>query len=119
MMAQQLEPSEPEQRHEIPDVEAVSRGIEAAVERNRRARLFLQFRPVGAIGNQSPPFEFFQNVHDLQDLSRLRSGFTRGNCRGPASLPAGSGGILPPVEALRAGMPGEPAAKMAALRPKR
>ena len=64
VMAQQLKPAQRQQRHQVADVQAVGRGVEAAVERDRaRADALGQFLRVGAIGQQAAPLEFFQDVH--------------------------------------------------------
>ena len=63
MMAEQLKPPQREQRHEIADVQAVRRRVEAAVKRDGRGDFLFQFRRVGAIGDEAAPFQFFQNAH--------------------------------------------------------
>ena len=63
MMAEQLKPAQRQQRHQIADVQAVGRRVEAAVKRDGRGDFLGQFRRVGAIGDQAAPFQFFQNAH--------------------------------------------------------
>ena len=64
VMAQQLEPAQRQQRHEVADVQAVGGGVKAAVERDGAwADAFRQLLRVGAIGQQAAPLEFVQNVH--------------------------------------------------------
>ena len=80
-MAGQLKPAQAQQRHKISDVQTIGTGIESAIEGQRTRGLFLQLRSVGAIGNQSPPFQFFQDVHGPPKLSRLGGWFTRAKYR--------------------------------------
>ena len=64
MVAQQLEPAQRQQRHEVADVQAVGGRVKAAVEGDGAgADAFRQLLRVGAIGQQAAPLEFFQNVH--------------------------------------------------------
>src|SRR5262249_22309880 len=64
IMPQQLEPPKPQQWHQVPDVQAVRRRVEPAVQRDwprcepLEKDLFLR-----AIGHQSAPFQFRKNAH--------------------------------------------------------
>jgi hypothetical protein len=71
MMPRQLKTAQAERRHQVANVQTVSRGIEPAVKRHRPgAQAFLEFRRVGAIGQQAAPLQFFVNVHQARKLSR-------------------------------------------------
>lgn len=63
-MAVELESTERDERDEIADVEAVPRGIEAAVQGDGTgSEPFEQFDFIRAIGQEAAPFQFFVNVH--------------------------------------------------------
>ena len=64
VMAQQLEAAQRQQRHEVAHVQAVGGRVKAAVKRDGPGADALgQLLRIGAIGQQSAPLEFFQNVH--------------------------------------------------------
>ena len=64
MMPVVLEAAQREQRHQMPDVQRIRRGIKAAVERDgRRRKAFRQLGHIGAIGEEAAPLQFIQNVH--------------------------------------------------------
>jgi hypothetical protein len=66
-MAEQLESPEREQWNEVADVQAVGGGIESAVDRGRGGNeTFDEFLAVGAIRQQSAPFDFRVDVHQHQ-----------------------------------------------------
>ena len=68
VVAQQLEPAQPEQRHEVAGVQAVGGRVKAAVKGDgARADAFGQLLRVGAIGQQAAPLQFVQNVHPQED----------------------------------------------------
>src|SRR5581483_10462396 len=67
IMAEQLESPEREERNEVADVQAVGGGIESAVDRGRGGNeTFDEFLAVGAIRQQSAPFDFRVDVHQHQ-----------------------------------------------------
>src|SRR5581483_5016878 len=67
IMAEQLESPEREERNEDADVQAVGGGIESAVDRGRGGNeTFDEFLAVGAIRQQSAPFDFRVDVHQHQ-----------------------------------------------------
>src|SRR5262249_45531873 len=63
-MSRELKPAKHQLPHEMPDVKAVSCGIEAAVERDWLSRGVLgELGTVSAIGDQAAQVEFFQDRH--------------------------------------------------------
>src|SRR5258708_6484046 len=80
MMAEQLKASQCEQWNEMADVQTVRRRVEAAVKRDGHGDFFFQFRRVGAIGDKSAPFQFFQNAHARKAKSSPKN-FPLLNCR--------------------------------------
>ena len=68
-------------------MQAVSGRIEAAVEGKRARRSLPELRSVRAIGDQTAPLQFFEDVHRRRKLSRLPARFTRG-ISAPSTTPA-------------------------------
>jgi hypothetical protein len=62
MVAAVLKAPECEQRHKMPDVQAVGGRVKAAVERDGLHALTQRGR-VRAIGDEAAPFQFLQDVH--------------------------------------------------------
>ena len=63
IVTEQLKAAQSEQRHEIADVQRIRCGIKSAVKSGRRGEFLRQLGSVSAIGDESPPVEFFQNAH--------------------------------------------------------
>lgn len=64
VMSEQLEPPQPEQRHQITDVKTVRGGVKSAVEHDRRGReSFWQLGRIRAIRQQPALLKFLEHVH--------------------------------------------------------
>ena len=67
MMAEQLKPPQGQQWNHATGVQAVGRGIKTGINSNGSfADAFSQRVRIRAIGHQTPPLEFFQNIHRRQ-----------------------------------------------------
>src|SRR5690349_2068212 len=63
MMPEQLETSQRQQRHEIPDVQGIRRRVKTAIKSDRAGQTFGEILHVGAIGHQTTPLQFVKNGH--------------------------------------------------------
>ena len=87
VVTSELEAAQHELAHEVPDMEAVAGGIEAAVERDRPGgEPLAQAGDVGAIGDQSAPCEVFEKVHDNRAGYRGRRRRGQGESLGGGSV---------------------------------
>src|SRR2546425_9974925 len=72
-------------------MQTVGGRIEAAVERKRARRSLLELRSVRAIGDQTAPLQYFEDVHWRQKLLLLNRRCTRAKCRRGCTRDAGEG----------------------------